>query len=183
MHYLCFFFLLLFSGCGYQFGSGNSLTTQYTTISVPYVQGDVNGAFTAAIAEEIARSGIFEYRAISGALELIIKDVRICEDNIGYRYDRKRSGKLTNEVIPTEARLTVTAEVSVIESASQRILMGPVLLSASVDYDHDYYFSRNGVNIFSLGQLIDMDEAYSAALVPLRRVFAQKVVDYLTQGW
>lgn len=180
---ISFLFAICCTSCGYQWGSGNELTAQYATISVPYVDGDPNGSLTAAIIEEIARSGAFEYRANGGALELVVKIVDEREENIGFRYDRKRSGKLTNEIIPVETRLIVTVEVSVVQNVSQRVVMGPVLLSASVDYDHDYYFSRNGVNIFSLGQLIDVDEATDAAQVPLNRVLAQKIVDYITQAW
>lgn len=172
------------SSCGYRCGSGcEGLSSRYATISVPYVEGDQDGSLTSAIIKEITRSGAFDYRSCGGALTLLVKQIDVCEDNIGFRYDRKKRGKLTQDIIPTETRMTIVAEVSVVETVSCCTLLGPVRLSASVDYDHDYYSSRDGINIFSLGQLSDFDEAYDAVQVPLHREIAQKIVDYVTQSW
>lgn len=173
----------LLTACGYHLGAGGILPSQYSTISVPFVEGDQEGALTAAIIKEIVRSGDFDYRYHGGNLTLKAKLIDIDEDNIGFRYDRKKRGELTKDVIPTEARVTMVVELSVVEAASCRMILGPVLLSASVDYDHDYYSSRDGVNIFSLGQLTDLDAAYDAVQTPLNRAMAEKIADYLTQSW
>jgi hypothetical protein len=82
-----------------------------------------------------------------------------------------------------ETRIIATVEISVTESGSCRTLLEPVRLTASVDFDHDYYFSRNGVNVFSLGQLIDIDSAYDAVQTPLHDLLARKIVDYLNESW
>ncbi len=42
-----------------------------------------------------------------------------------------------------------------------------------------YYSSRKGVNVFSLGQVTDIDEARDVAEYPLHRRLAQKIVDYI----
>lgn len=173
----------LLTSCGYRMGPGGALPTQYPSISVPFVEGDQDGALTAAIIKEIVRAGDFTYQYHGGSLTLKAKLIEIDEDNIGFRYDRKKRGKLTKDVIPTEERVTMVVELSVAEAASCRTILGPVLLSASVDYDHDYYSSRDGVNIFSLGQLTDLDAAYDAVQAPLNRAMAEKIADYLTQSW
>lgn len=173
----------LLSSCGYRFGQGDGLASRFSSISVPYVQGDQDGTLTATLIKEIVRSGVFEYRYQGGGLVLNVKQLDLDEDNIGFRYDRKKRGALTDDVIPTETRVTIFVEVSVTEAASCKTLLGPVRLSASVDYDHDYYSSRDGINIFSLGQLSDLDAAYDAVQVPLHRAIAEKIVDYITQSW
>ena len=173
----------LLSACGYRFGQGEGLASRFATISVPYVEGDQEGGLTSALIKEIVRSGVFVYQYCGGGLILHVKQIDLDEDNIGFRYDRKKRGTLTKDVIPTETRITIFVEVSVTEAASCKTILGPVRLSASVDYDHDYYSSRDGVNIFSLGQLSDLDAAYDAVKVPLNRAIAEKIVDYITQSW
>lgn len=175
--------LAILCSCGYHVGQGEGLPCRYNSLSIPYVVGDEDGAITYALVKEVVRSGAFEYRNNGGALILYVEKVDEYEENIGFRYDRKKRGKLTKDTIPTEGRLTMVVEVSVVEAASCCTVLGPVRLSASIDYDHDYYSSRDGVNIFSLGQLSDLDEAYDAAQAPLNRVAALKVVDYITQSW
>lgn len=183
-----FLTLLLISGaglssCGYRMGLGEGLPTRYNSISIPYVQGDNDGSLTAAVIKEMAESGSFEYRNTGGRLTLQIKKIDLSEENIGFRYDRKKRGQLTKDIIPTETRITEIVEVTVIDSATCLNVLGPVRLAASVDFDHDYYFSRDRVNVFSLGQLSDLDEAYDAVEIPLQRKMAQKIVDYVNQSW
>lgn len=192
------------TSCGYRYGPDEGLPSRYSSISVPYIEGDIDGSFTTAVVKAIARSGTFEYRPQNGSLILYIAQVDEDTDNIGFRYDRKKPseltedidknnkdchydqkklGKLTKDIIPVEARIISLVEISVVEAASGNTVLGPVRISGSVDYDHDFYFSRNGVNIFSLGQLIDLEEAYDAVQKPLYDVLAQKIVDYINQSW
>ncbi|MFQ5729847.1 MAG: hypothetical protein ACE5GN_05765, partial [Waddliaceae bacterium] len=90
---------------------------------------------------------------------------------------------LTHSMIPTETRIKVLAEVTVRDSCSGEMVLGPAKIYASVDYDHDYYFSRDAVNVFSLGQLTDSDAAHDAVQSPLNRALAQKIVDYVIHSW
>jgi hypothetical protein len=173
----------LLSGCGYQYGQEESILGQNATLTVPYVEGDQEGALTAAIIKELTKYGQFEYRYSSARFVLKVAVLDIEEDNIGFRYDRKKRGALTKDIIPTEERIIMTTEVSIVEACSDKTVLGPVRLAASVDYDHDYYFSRDGVNIFSLGQLTDLDTAYDAVQAPLNQAMAEKIIDYITQSW
>ncbi len=182
--FVCFFlgFALFFSSCGYHFGRG-SISSVYNTISVPYVIGDVDGSLTATLIKEIEQYGGPSYVDGSGQLRLLVKVLDFRDQNIGFRYDRKRRGQLQHTIIPTETRIKVIAEVTLINSRTCNKVLGPLILSASVDFDHDYYSSRNGVNIFSLGQLDDIDAARDAVKVPLYKALAKKIVEYINESW
>lgn len=174
--------LLFLAGCGYQMGQ-EGVALSYRTLSVPSITGDGDGGLTSAIVKEVSRSGCFEYRQNGSAaiLQVVLLDLK--DNNIGFRYDRHKSGEIRHTIIPTETRLTGIVEVTLVDGCTGAAILGPVKITASVDFDHDYYTSRNGVNIFSLGQLNDYDEAYDAALHPLNVVLAQKIVDYICNSW
>lgn len=173
---------IILTGCGYQFGQGG-VAERYSTISVPIVQGDRDGVITASIIRKITESGAYEYRNWGGALVLNVKVIDVRDQNIGFRYDREKGGKLDNTIIPAETRLTAIAEVSAVDSCSQCTVLGPVFIRACVEFDHDYYNSRDGINVFSLGQVSDYDEAYDAAQRPLSEALATKIVDYVNESW
>lgn len=181
---LRFLFLLsLLTSCSYQFGQ-SCLQDKYSTMTIPYCGGDKDGRLTAALIRHLSQSGTLEYCNSNGQLTLVVKLLKVRDKNIGFRYDRNRKkDELLDTIIPTEMRRTVFAEVVVIESYSKRVLIGPARISASVDFDHDYYSSRNGINIFSLGQLGDIDAAYDACLAPLYQNLAEKIIDYVNNSW
>ena len=104
-------------------------------------------------------------------------------ENVGFRYDRKRDDRLSHSMSPTETRVKVLAEVAVQDCCSGETVLGPARIYASVDFDHDYYYSRDGINVFSLGQVTDFDAAHDAVQSPLNRVLAQKIVDYVIHSW
>lgn len=174
--------LFLLSSCGYQFGEGG-IASQYKTLSVPLVLGDEDGDLTSALVEQVVRSGAYAYSRDEGALILKVELIDFRDENIGFRYDRKKDGKRRKAIIPTETRLAVTAEVTLIESCSGRPILGPARILANIDFDHDYYSSRGEINVFSLGQLGDYDSAYDAVYKPLNRVLAQKIVDFINDSW
>jgi hypothetical protein len=176
---LIFFFL---AGCGYQFGD-SGYSAAYKTISVPLVIGDEDGSFTSTLVEQIVRSGSYQYLREGGALLLKVELIDFSDENIGFRYDRKKDGRRRKAIIPTETRLIVNADVTLLEACSGSPVLGPVRINASIDFDHDYYSGRGEINIFSLGQLSDYDTAYEAAYKPLNRVLAQKIVDFINDSW
>lgn len=182
--YFCLAVLSLFilNGCGYRFGQG-SIPSTYRTISVPYICGDEEGIFTAAVIREFEQAGGLRVVDSGAQLTAQINLVDLSDENIGFRYDRKNGGKLTHHIIPTETRMIATARFSVVDVCGCKTILGPVVLTASVDFDHDYYTSRNGVNVFSLGQLNDIDGARSAVIVPLSRALARKIVEYINESW
>ena len=174
--------LLLLSSCGYRFGHGGISETYYS-FSVPYVEGDRHGRLTGAIIRELSTRGSLAYCQSGADLILRVTILNISEENIGFRYDRDKIGDVRNAVIPSESRISGFVEVTVVDTETCCEIMGPIRISASVDYDHDYVAGPEGVNIFSLGQLTDQDTARDAVKRPLHEALAEKIVDYVSNAW
>lgn len=170
--------LAVLTGCGYTLNTVPGFS-EAATISIPYVQGDVDGQLTSALIHQVSLSGEYVYQTSGGEYVLEAKIIDDTYENIGFRYDRNRKGCLKHYIIPVEMREGLLIEVQVIASCSGEVLLGPNRLFADVEYDHDYYSIRNGVNVFSLGQLTDIDSAEDAAKTPLYRKLAEKVVSWL----
>ncbi|CCB87180.1 putative uncharacterized protein [Parachlamydia acanthamoebae UV-7] len=175
------FLLILMTGCGYRIAAGPCSSMK--TISVPYVQGDKDGALTSAIVRELCNSDCYLYVTNQGDLSLIVKIVDLRDENIGFRYYRKQRGKLTNSVIPTETRLWAKVEIALLDNDTGNYILGPALIETNADFDHDYYLNLHGINIFSLGQLSDVDSARDAVWEPLNKAISQKIVDYVSNSW
>lgn len=176
------FLSLVVAGCGYRFGHGG-LPTQYRSITVPYVDGDQDGSLTAEIIRQFSTSGAFEYKRCGGDLILKVELLDFRDENIDFRYYRNKEDKLTSETIPVETRLTVLAQVVVIDAATGVSVLGPAKIEDYTDFNHDYYSTRDAINVFSLGQLTDFDEAYDAAQRPLNQSLAKKIVHYVCDSW
>lgn len=174
-------FSLLLNGCGYR-GESESPILNYQAITVPFVDGDEDGSLTSAIVRAISTSCPIPYSQYSGDLILRAKILDIDEDNVGYRYDRKKSGEIRKRLVPCETRLTVQVEVSVENRCGQQVLP-KVIITANEDFDHDYYSSRNEINIFSLGQLSEVDAARDTVISPVNALISKKIVDYLSDSW
>lgn len=172
---------LCLTSCGYRLGSG--VLSTYQTIDIPYITGDITGLYTAALIREVSYSSPFSYVNHNGDLTLRICLIGFRDENIGFRYDIEKSGALANWLVPTETRLWAAADITVIANDSNTILLGPVRVETSVEFDHEYYLSQNGVNVFSLGQLTDIREAREAAQTPLAQALAQKITDYISNVW
>jgi len=169
--------LLLISSCGYRFERDQLMPR---TLSVPFAEGDVDGDLTSAVIQQISSSGVYSYRKEGGAVLLKIKILDLRDENIGFRYYRNKEGKLKKDIVPTETRIAVSAEVSLVDAVSCTPILGPTRITAGVDFDHDFYSSDT---TFSLGQLNDYDSAYDAVVHPLNKVLAQKIVDFVNDGW
>lgn len=176
--------LLACTGCGYRLGQGG-VVESYKTITIPYALCDQDGRLTNALIKQMSESGALRYHPESADLSLLVRLVKEKDKNIGFRYDRprKKEEELLDTIVPTETRRTVWCEVEVVDNYTGMVLIGPARISASVEFDHDYYSSRNGVNIFSLGQLGDIDAAYDACLTPLYEKLAEKITDYVNNSW
>jgi len=182
----CPLFLLLIGhaliGCQYQFGRGE-LSQRYETISVPYAEGDQKGELTTQVIKKISHSGALRYVSGGGDLVLNIKLIEFREENIDFRYDRKKTGRLKRSIIPTETRVSAIAEVHLIESGTGQTILGPTQIAASAEFDHTYYSTPHRVNIFSLGQLNDIDVARDAVMHPLNCSLAERIVDHVLNSW
>lgn len=175
--------LTLFTSCHYRLGY-DGLSNQYKTISVPYVESDRDGTLTAEVIKQLATSSAFQYLTHGGDLILKISLIELSDENIGFCYDRNKKGHLKDTLIPRETRLKAIVNVAVIDRCSNQILRGPVDITAYIDFDHDFYSNRDSINIFSLGQLTDIDAAQESAIrYPLNRQIAKKIVDYVVNSW
>jgi hypothetical protein len=173
--------LLLLTGCQYRAGQGG-FSGNYSTITIPYAGGDEDGRLTSSLVKKMEESHILSYCHTNGELVLVVNLLKVKDKNIGFRYDRKKDGERAKTIIPTETRRFLQAEVVVTEACSGREVLGPVRMTAYVDFDHDYYTVRDQVNIFSLGQLVDIDAAYDAAWEPLYDKLAEKVIDWVNNA-
>lgn len=178
----CLLAIFCLTSCGYSWGTGGCVE-QYCSICIPYVEGDYEGHLTNFLIHEISSKGHLRYQHSGGQLilEVTIRDLRI--DNVGFRYDRQGDGFSIDTVVPTETRLTALAEVSVRESCSDSVVIGPDLVTASVVFDHDFYSNQGGVNVFSLGQLNNLDLAEQEAYRPLYRELARRVREHIYASW
>lgn len=172
---------LALSSCGYRLGTGG-ITEQYSKISVPYVKDDLDGSLTAAIIQEIGRSSSLEYTSCPEELILEVKIIDFNDENIGFRYDRRKRGGLKKRIIPIETRMTENVEVTLTD-LSGKVILGPAVVTASIDFDHDYYSSHHSVNIFSLGQLNDIESAEDIVHIPLNQRLARAIVNYILDSW
>lgn len=169
----CFLFLILV-GCGYHLDYPPDCPP---ALSLAEVRGDEEGRFTAALVSALAANSWINYSSCA-PYQLIVEMVDGEEEQIGFRYDRSRKGRLRHFVIPVEARMTLMADV-VVQKGSGQCIAPAVRLMAQVDYDHDYYTLRDGINSFSLGQLTDVDEARTAAQELLYQQMAHKISAYV----
>lgn len=168
---------LFLNACGYHAAPAGSLSA-YHSITIPYIKNDQDGRMTAALIKEISDSGL-RYDQCTGDLTLLVEIVEYENENIGYRYGRKDHGELSHSIIPSESRLIIAAQVTLLDNSSSKPIAGPAKITATVDFDHEYEKTRNGINVFSLGQLTDYDEAYDAAFQPLYRILSQKIADFI----
>lgn len=178
-------FLSLLASCAtYQVGFESAgPASSSRKIAVPFFCNDIEGILTNAVIREVTRSSEYEYTSAGADLILQGAIIEIRDENIGFSYDLTNKGKLTKSIIPTETRLSMVVEITLIEVCSGTNLLGPLRLKGYTDFDHDYESSRNEINIFSLGQLSDYDASYDEAFDPLSRVMARKIVDVINYGW
>ncbi len=175
--------LMIFSGCGYQFGRG-AIDNQYTTICIPYVEGDFEGRMTDALIKAVTERGALRYTNTGSELLLKVSLFASEEATIGFAYaPKKRREKFTHVITSNEARLTLGAHVTVIDRKRGESILGPLDLIKSLDYDYESDLTKSSSNTFSLGQLDMQNAAQEAACSALYILLAEKIADYVHNGW
>lgn len=183
--------LLFFSSCGYRF-SFPSDPKKPRTVSVPYVVGDTGGVFADALIQALSATGRFLYMQEGGDLTLQVAILSNSSDKIGYQYDRKgRRGKREKNLVSTEGRQNLTAQVTLVDSITQDVLFGPDAVTAYADFDYVDYDSISDLSFintqgmrqssisFSLGQLDSIEGAQGDVTLLLYRELANKIVQGL----
>ncbi len=176
------FMLCSLVSCGYHIEQDKELT-----ISIPYVQGDHNGALTDELVRQIAMLGKYQVSGEDSLYRLEVKIINDHQDVIGYEYDHQNV-VLFNRLVSNEERRLVEVELSLIEQANGKILVDKEKVSAGVEYDFVDPESIPDVVVtpstepslaFSLGQLDSVEGARAGALSSLYRKLAQKIASGL----
>ncbi len=175
----CLIAATLLGGCCYHLGERGEVASSYQTITVPYVIGDQSGALTQALIQEIATSGVWQYRRESGAFVLKVELLGLTEENIGFEYGTAFNGDERPRLVPDEGRLTAAIRVSLLDGSTGREVLAPICLRRSVDFDFDPLSTENQLSQFSLGQFVAIDEAKEVARGPLYGDLARQIVELL----
>ena len=186
---------LLFSGCGYRWQPDYPQVCR-PSITIPFISGDEDGAFTNEMARAIAVSGIADVRFKDGDYRLEIKILKSEKETIGFRKDKQKvDGQVKRNMVACEARKILSIEATLFHGNSEEIAYGPYFLAGDVDLDHvdgdsyqdltfvDPHGIARAVLPFSLGQLESYESAQEAAVRPLYSFLAQKVVDVISSEW
>jgi len=163
-------------------------------MTVPFANGDEDGAFTAEIIRTLSSSGLADVRSFGGEYQLQVTVVKEEQEKIGFRVDpQKVDGKVKKNLLSSEGRKSMTIEAALIYGGE--VAYGPYLITADAEYDYvdgdsiqDLTFINPSGSLvtvlpFSLGQLESIESAQQAATRPLYRKLAQKIVDAISSEW
>ena len=173
---------ILLTSCGYHL-TDNSAISSYSTVSIPYVQGDQEGRLTSALIQSISANDHLRYVSSDGELILKVEIVKTKTDHTGYRYGRDEDGKLLDFIVPDEERQSILVKLELIESSSQKTIIGPDYLSQSVEYDFDSNINEDNLVTFSLGQLNFIESARLNSTPALYKSLSDKIAQYLKNFW
>jgi len=160
------------------------------TVSIPYIQGDEEALLQARLVEELSSTGIFTCVQNGGNYSLAVKFLSEELERIGFRYDRDNpSGRKEKNLLGVESRRKATIEVSLLDAATQKTVVGPFLVRANVDFDYtdpgsprDLLFANRMPTMqFSLGQLDSSEGAFDDSMRPLTRKLAQEAAQILQE--
>jgi hypothetical protein len=178
---------LLFSSCSYHVVDHSDVAT----VGIPFITGDKDGCFTKLLAQEIATSGIVEYKSRDTRYQLRITLDSEAAERIGFRYDRRADGTLKTNIIGTETRKVANATVELVDMLTDKIVFGPKVFAAHGDFDYvdsdnitDMSFinplgERVLVFNYSLGQLNVIEGATDTAMPSIYRILSKKITDEL----
>jgi hypothetical protein len=181
--FLSLLFLFMTAGCGYRLGRGE-IIEQYSSVCIPYVEGDTDGNLTTALIRQMTTKGVLAYRNVGADLLLQVCLLEPVDENIDFAYaPREMDGKKVKILVSNEARLTLTARISLIDRFTGECVLGPMNLSSWIDFDFEPDLSNIGFHAFALGQLEMHNLAQDAAFHPLYALLAEKIVDYVNHSW
>ncbi len=187
MHFLplaAILWLVICSSCGYRYNSFDD-SEGAVTLSVPYITGDPDGILTGELIYQLGASG--EFSCVRSGAEYALQVVLLSDthERIGFRYDRDNtSGRIEKNLLGVEDCRRVIAEVSLVDCATGKIVIGPSEVQASVDFDYtdpgspkDLLFkSSEPIMPFSLGQLDSQEGAYDDSARALFKQLSSKIV-------
>lgn len=160
----------------------SSRASSYKTVSVPYILGDVNGGFTSQLIYQLTNSGKWTYTPYQGDLLLKVEILKTKDEEIGYSYPIQ-NGQINKWLVPNENRLSQLVRVELIDFKTSKTILGPIHLSANVQYDYDAEFNVNNFVRFSLAQYNFQEIAKRTATLPLEEKLSVRIVEYLENAW
>ena len=178
MYLIALFIALLVSSCGWRVADTYSQNNQHT-LSIPYAYGDGDGLLTSELIAQVQKETAFDYVSDGGEYTLKVTLLDTKSENIGWRYDPKKLDSGKKKIIPDEVRRRLLAKVSVIQTATNKEVLGPAFIMGTCEFDHRYYNLSHNINRFSLGQLTDIDTTYDVINTPLQRDLAQQIAFWL----
>ncbi len=170
--------LFLLTSCGYRWGRGE-LIEHYSSVCIPYVDGDEEGVMTAALIRAMTTSGALAYRSRGADLQLLVCLLPPEDENIGFVYAPDDQ----DIVVSNEARLTLSSSVRLVDRRTGCLILGPLEITSSLTYDFEPDLTNVNENAFSLGQLEMNNPAQRAAFPSLYTLLSEKIVDYVNHCW
>lgn len=184
---ICLYFLLFACfGCSYKFKDA-----PLGSVNVPFITDDAEGYLTKSLIYQLSSDGIFNYESDHADYTLKVDILDTKNEKIGYRRDRDQQGNPLKNLMPTESRQVIKAEVFLESNIDHKTVWGPVTITTDTDYDYveqdsfkdlsfvNSYHERQDVLSFSLGQMESVGSAQVSALKPLYRKLARNIVDAL----
>ncbi len=152
-------------------------------MTVPFVEGDLDGQLTSVLTQEISESGLLSTCERDGELSLHVKILGFKNEDIGYDRFYNKENDIQRWMVPNERRLSILVKISVVDEETQKVILGPADLSTSVTYNFDPEYSVDNLVGFSLGQFNFSENAQDIAETPLNQQIAKQIVDYVVDGW
>lgn len=185
--------LTVLAGCaGYHFDHEEAKTSlSCISVNIPYIKGDNEGVLLTALARSLGESPVFEYAYSGGDCALQVAIIADSDERVGFRYDRDpTTGERRSNIIGTENRRALAAEIKLVDESTQEVLAGPEVIRVTTDYD---YFDGNSIRDlvvfsegaprtamnFSLGQLDSFEGAHDDTNRPIYTMMAEKIVAFL----
>ncbi len=150
---------------------------------MPYVEGDTEGDVTSQVIQSVCQSGAWKYQTLEAELILKVKIIDTKIEDTGYNRFFNQNAQIKRWMVPNEQRMSILAEVSVIDEATSKVILEPHSISADVNYDFDPEFNETNLVGFSLAQYNFIENAQRIARTPLNERLAENIVDYLLNSW
>lgn len=174
---------LFLTACGYRL-----VQEEDSSITIPYIKGDVDGKLTSALAYSISSNTPYQYQVSDGRYQLLGEILSTDYEKVGFRYDRdETTGNRINRLTQVEERKELALRVELIDTLTGETLLGPEVIISSSDYDYVDSDSIRDLSLssatgrpisvlqFSMGQLGAFEDARSEALTTIYDKLARKV--------
>jgi hypothetical protein len=165
-------------------------------VAVSFISGDEQGILTAEIISALSEAGLARIASQNPQYRLQVSILQQNNETIGFRRDKQKvHGGVKKNLLASEGRRNLAAEVTFYRADTDEIAWGPYQLKADADYDYVdgdsiqdlTFFTPSGVRVpvlpFSLGQLESIESAQEAANGILYRRLAKKIVDVISSEW